>query len=82
MAIGSGAEDNWADPEREYQGLAFASSVYALFGLAPVDPHAWPKPGEAVFVAPRAYHLRPGGHELSAYDWQRNLDAADALWRR
>lgn len=82
VAIGSGSEDNWADPEGEYQGLAFASSVYALFGFAPVDPHAWPKPGDAVFVAPRAYHLRPGGHELSAYDWQRYLDAADALWRR
>ena len=82
VAIGSGSEDNWADPEGEYLGLAHASSVYALFGVAAVDPHAWPKPGASIFVAPRAYHLRPGGHELSAYDWQRYLDAADALWRR
>lgn len=80
VAVGSATEDNWADPEGEYQGLAYASSVYSLFGFAPLDPNAWPKPDSFVFVAPRNYHLRVGAHDLVKYDWQRYVDAADRLW--
>lgn len=82
VAVGSATEDNWADPEGEFLGLAFASSVYSLFGFPPIDPRAWPKPGSFTFVAPRSYHLRLGKHELVTYDWQRYLDAADRLWSR
>jgi hypothetical protein len=79
VAVGSAADNEWADPEGEFLGLAHASSVYALYGRAPIDPLAWPKPGESLFVAPRGYHLRHGKHDLTLVDWQRYLDVADRV---
>jgi hypothetical protein len=77
VAIGSAADNEWADPEGEFLGLAHASSVYALYDRAPIDPAAWPKPGESLFVAPRHYHLRHGKHDLTFVDWMHYLDVAD-----
>jgi hypothetical protein len=82
LAVGSAANDTWADPEGEYLGLAYASSVFALFGFAPIDPAGMPGEGGAIDVAPRGYHLRPGDHGLTAWDWQRYLDVADQVWAR
>lgn len=80
VAVGSASEDNWADPEGEFQGLAYASSVYSLFGFSAIEPSTWPKPDAFVFVAPRNYHLRIGGHDLVKYDWDRYVDAAERIW--
>jgi hypothetical protein len=81
VAVGSAVNDDWSDPEGEFQGLAYASSVYALFGRERIDPAAWPKVDEPLFTAPRAYQLRPGDHSLTSLDWSRSLDVADRLWR-
>lgn len=80
VAVGSASEDNWADPEGEFLGLARASSVYSLFGFAPIADASWPKPDAFLFTAPRNYHLRVGGHELTKYDWDRYVDAAERVW--
>jgi hypothetical protein len=37
--------------------------------------------GTPLVVGRRAYHVRPGGHDLTPFDWARFLDHADALWR-
>jgi hypothetical protein len=81
LAVGSASKDDWADPEGEFQGLAYASSVYALFGHKPIDPTQWPGVDEAVISLPRGYHLRAGDHDLTAVDWRRYLDLADQVWR-
>ncbi len=81
VAVGSGSNDTWADPEGEFLGLAHASQVYALWGHPPVSPSGMPDAGSAVYVAPRGYHLRVGDHALTAWDWQRYADVADQLWR-
>lgn len=81
VAVGSAVNDEWADPEGEFQGLAYASSVYALFGHAPIDPAGWPKVDAPLYVSPRGYQLRPGDHSLTLLDWNRYLDVADRLWR-
>jgi hypothetical protein len=77
VAIGSAADNEWADPEGEYLGLAYASSVYALYGLPPIDPRGWPRPGNALIGPPRGYHLREGKHDLTLVDWMRYVDVAD-----
>lgn len=79
VAIGSAADNEWADPEGEYLGLAHASSAYALYGLPPIDPRGWPKPGGAIIEGPRGYHLREGKHDLTLIDWMRYADVADSL---
>lgn len=81
VAVGSASEDEWADPVGEYLGLAYASSVYALWELPPVEPSRRPADGSAAYVAPRGYHVRVGPHDLVTSDWQRYLDVADQLWR-
>lgn len=82
VAVGSASENEWADPEGEYLGLAHASSVFGLFGFAPMDPGAMPRAGESIYLAPRGYHLRPGTHDLTPWDWERYVGVADRLWPR
>ena len=81
VAVASASNDEWSDPQGEFLGLAYSSPVYALWGLPPIDPGSMPASGNAIFVAPRAYHVRPGDHGLSASDWQRYLETADRTWR-
>jgi hypothetical protein len=81
LVVASASEDEWSDPEGEYLGLAYASPVYALFGFEPVATTGWPAPGQSLFVAPRAYHLRVGTHAMTAWDWAHYLDVADQVWR-
>lgn len=80
VAVASASNDEWSDPEGEYLGLAYASPVYALWGLPPIDPAAMPRAGASLFVAPRGYHVREGEHALTAWDWQRYADVADRVW--
>ncbi len=82
VVVASASEDTWSDPEGEYLGLAYASPVYALWGLAPVPLTGMPAVGESVFVAPRGYHLRAGTHALTQFDWDRYADVADRVWPR
>jgi hypothetical protein len=79
VAIGSAADNEWADPEGEFLGLAHASSVYALWGMKPIAEAAWPKPGAALSATPRHYHLREGKHDLLPIDWRYYLDFADRV---
>ena len=80
--VGSASEDTWSDPEGEYLGLAYASSVYALWGFGPVPLGGMPAVGASVFIAPRGYHLRAGTHALTQVDWDRYVDVADQVWPR
>jgi hypothetical protein len=82
VVVASAAEDTWSDPEGEYLGLAYASPVYALWGLAAVPLTGMPAVGESVFIAPRGYHLRAGIHALTQVDWDRYVDVADHVWPR
>lgn len=82
VVVASASEDTWSDPEGEYLGLAYASPVFALWGLAPVPLTGMPAVGGSVFVAPRGYHLRAGTHALTQLDWDRYMDVADRVWPR
>ena len=79
--VTSATEDLWADPKGEFLGLAHASSVYALWGQPPIPPDAMPAADTPLSVGARAYHIRTGAHDLTAYDWKCFADFADALWR-
>jgi hypothetical protein len=81
LYVASAAEDLWADPRGEFLSLAHASPAFALFGDPAVDPAAAPSLGTPLVVGRRGYHVRPGGHDLTPFDWARFVDFADTLWR-
>jgi hypothetical protein len=80
--VGSADEDLWADPRGEFLSLAHASPVFALWGDPPIAPDAMPPLSQPLIVGRRGYHIRPGTHNLTAYDWDRFADFADRIWKK
>jgi hypothetical protein len=74
--VASALEDRWADPRGEFLAAKAAEPVYALFGLEGLGVDEWPPPDTPVGDV-IGYHVRQGGHDLTAYDWGRYLDFAD-----
>jgi hypothetical protein len=74
--IASAAEDLWADPRGEFLAAQAADPVYQLVahdGLPTADmpPLQTPVQGRI------GYHIRAGGHNVTAYDWGQYLTFAD-----
>ena len=74
--VASAEQDLWTDPAGTYLALVAASEVWP-------ESCSWPSI-EAMWAGERqtrhaslGHHLRPGGHELLPYDWQRFLDFLD-----
>ncbi len=76
LYIGSAIDDPFSDPVGEFLAGKAVSPVYALYGktgMAEVNmPSLEHRVGDAV-----AYHVRRGGHDVTAYDWEQYLDFAD-----
>ncbi|RYX86529.1 acetylxylan esterase [bacterium] len=75
--IASAIDDEWADPQSEFLSGVAASPVYELLGKKGMTVTSFPeleKPLHAGFIG---YHVRRGGHDLSAYDWTQFMDFAD-----
>lgn len=79
--VASADADLWADPKGEFQSLAHASPVYALYGHELISPEAMPPLDTPAVSGPRGYHIRSGGHNLTAYDWQHYMDLADQVFK-
>jgi len=52
---------------------------FALFGDPPIAPDAMPALDQPLVRGRRGYHVRPGSHDLTPYDWARFADFADTL---
>ncbi|MBI3507743.1 MAG: acetylxylan esterase [Proteobacteria bacterium] len=80
--VASAGDDAWADPAGEFAGACGAAPIYALYGRGVPSPGATPVPdgpssGDAV-----GYHLRAGGHGVTAHDWTHYLDFAERIFKR
>lgn len=69
--IASASEDAWADPEGEYLALKAAAPFWATDSLPPLEA-VW-RPGRRVWSGQLGWHLRPGPHDMTSWDWRRFL---------
>ena len=77
--VASATEDRWADPKGEFLSAKLADEVYALFGKDGVGVEEQPAPDTPV-GATIGYHLRQGGHDITAYDWTQYMNFAERNW--
>lgn len=73
--VASAAEDLWADPKGEFLSCVYASPVYVLLGMKGLPLKEMPALSKPV-VGTIAYHIRPGKHDVTLYDWQCYMDFA------
>ena len=73
--VASAMEDSWADPYSEYLACHAASPAWEIHGLKGFcAPERLPIPDEEYTYGYLGYHLRPGTHFLSRYDWIRYIN--------
>lgn len=69
LYISSAADDLWADPKGEFLALKNAEPAYALFGKNGLGRDVLP-PLNTPIGDNIGYHLRPGKHAVTRYDWE------------
>jgi hypothetical protein len=75
VCAGTALEDTWADPNSQYLSYAAADEVYKLLGKEGfVHPDRLPEAGDTFHQGALGFHLRPGTHFHSRYDWLRYMD--------
>jgi hypothetical protein len=76
LYVASAEGDRWSDPRGEFLSVLHASPVYKLLGVEGLPASDMPPFNQAV-MGTLAYHIRSGGHDVTAFDWARYLDFAD-----
>jgi len=79
--VASAAKDLWSDPKGEFLSAKEADPVYRLLSTDGLAVDTMPELNFPV-TSTIGYHIRPGGHEVTLYDWDRYMDFADKYFVR
>jgi hypothetical protein len=77
LYVASAEADLWADPMGEYLSAREAGRVWRLFGQPGLVGNEFPPVNTPLNDGRVGYHIRPGKHDLTPYDWQCYMDFAD-----
>ena len=84
VAIGSASRDFWAGQLGQYYAARLASPMWEAMGAKGLEPKTLPAviggapvSGTCLQEGSLSFHCRPGGHNLTSYDWARYMDFAD-----
>lgn len=69
-------EDQWANPDGQFDMLRAADPVYRLLGVSGLSPEARPVVNQRVGQR-LSYYIRPGPHSMTPDDWRIFCDFAD-----
>ena len=75
------ADDLWGDPHGSFLAAKAAEPVFALLGAPSALPDTMPGVNQPTLTGSIGFHLRPGKHDVTLYDWQQFLAFADARMR-
>jgi hypothetical protein len=81
LYVASAEGDDWADPRGEFLSVQGAVPVYRLLGRSAAGLAELP-PVNAPAGDVLRYHIRPGPHDLTEYDWRQYAAFADEWLRR
>ncbi len=74
-------EDQWANPDGQFQVLQAADPVYRFLGVEGLNVAQKPPFGQLV-GGRLGYYIRQGKHSMTADDWRVFMDFADRQWKR
>ena len=76
LYVASAVEDRNSDPKGEFLSARRADAVYRLYKEKGLGVDSLPMLSQPVGDFIR-YHIRPGKHDITLYDWQQYMDFAD-----
>jgi len=81
LYVASAEGDQWSDPRGEFLSAVSAGAVYHLYKEKGVEGESLPAPGHPVGGYIR-YHIRPGKHDITLYDWSQYMNFADLYLKK
>ena len=79
LYVASSNEDSGADPMGEFLAAREAAKVWKLYGRAGLGVEEMPPVGQSCGDGVN-YHIKAGGHSITAEDWEHYYNCADRIF--